>query len=407
MRRFPGRFLIGLWLMEVCMAPAGATDWYVGPGGTAAGQGTREAPWDIETTLRGERGVKPGDTVLLLEGTYRRRPQEQFEVRLAGTAEKRILVRPAPGAHAVIDGGLRVEDPSAYLWIQDLEILVSEPQAAQPVEAGSHPESFKRPWGGLNIYGGKRCKFIDLVIHGTRQAVSWWIDSEDSELYGCILYDNGWPAVDRGHGHAIYTQNDRGVKTISDCIMTGGYGYTLHAYGSARAFVNNYLVEGNLCYNAGAFLIGGGRPSQGIRVLHNYLYSVPMQIGYDAPYNEDCEVRDNVIVNGELRVEKYRKVVSTKNLVLARSAPRPAGTRIVFRPNKYDPQRAHLAIFNWEKRPAATVRPGTFLKVGERYRLMDPRDLFGRPVLEDAYTGRPISVPMTGEFAVFVLVKSG
>jgi hypothetical protein len=59
--------------------------------------------------------------------------------------------------------------------------------------------------------------------------VSWWAESRDSERYGCLIYDNGWKAPDRGHGHAIYTQNNEGIKTIADCIMTGGYGYTLHA----------------------------------------------------------------------------------------------------------------------------------------------------------------------------------
>ena len=89
--------------------------------------------------------------------------------------------------------------------------------------------------------------------------------------------------TDRGHGHAIYTQNEDGTKTVTDCIMTGGYGYTMHAYGSKRAYVDNYLIEGNIAYKANMFLIGGGRPSHDIRVLENYLYGVSMQIGYSAP----------------------------------------------------------------------------------------------------------------------------
>src|SRR5436190_10780079 len=115
------------------------------------------------------------------------------------------------------------------------------------------------------------------------------------------------------------------MKTISDCIMTGGYGYTMHAYGSSRADVDNYLAEGNIVYAANTFLIGGGKPSHGIRAFSNALYRVSMQIGYSAPSNEDCEIRDNVIVDGGLNIVKFNKVVNEGNLVLAQDAPRPDG----------------------------------------------------------------------------------
>ncbi len=42
---------------------------------------------------------------------------------------------------------------------------------------------------------------------------------------------------------------------------------------------------------------------------------------------------------------------------------------------------------------------------GDKYRLMDPRDLYGKPVLEGTFTGKPIAVPLKGEFAAFVLMK--
>ena len=157
--------------------------------------------------------------------------------------------------------------------------------------------------------------------------------------------------MDRGHGHCIYTQNDEGVKTISNCIMTCRYegSYTMHAYGSERAYVNNYLATENICYAPGPFLIGGGRPSHGIRVHRNYLYGVDMRIGYTAPSNEDCDIRDNIIVNGRLEITRYRNAVQENNLVLAKNEARPAQTKAVLLPNKYDPSRAHLAIYNWAK----------------------------------------------------------
>lgn len=288
------------------------------------------------------------------------------------------------------------------MW--DLEILVSEPHPAKPVSAGSFPKDLTRPWGGLNLDGGKYCKFINLVIHDCRQGISAWAQSENSEIHGCIIYDNGWPAVNRGHGHAIYTQNKEGTNTITDCIMTGGHGFSMHAYGSSQAFVNNYHIEGNIVYNANAFLVGGGRPSKHIRVLNNYLYGPTMLIGY-GPFNEDCEVSHNVIVNNTLAINKYKKVVQEGNEIIAINAPRPKGARIVLRANKYDTNRANLAIFNWEKKAQVPVDAGTFLKKGDAYRLQNPRAFFGPAVLSGTYDGTPIPVPTPGEFAAFVILR--
>ena len=256
---------------------------------------------------------------------------------------------------------------------------------------------------------GRECKYINLVIHDNAQGISLWSGATDTEVYGCIIYDNGWKAPDRGHGHAIYTQNQNGVKTISNCIMTGGYGYTMHAYGSARAYVDNYLIKENICYNAGPFLVGGGRPSHNIRVLGNYLYRVLMQIGYAAPYNEDCEVRDNLIVQGGLTINKYRKVVNEKNVILRAGEEYAAhpGDYAVVLSNAYDHDRYHLAIFNFGKKPEillpTEMNPG--LRLARRYRLLDPRDFYGKPAAEGEVKGASISVPMKGEFAAFVLLK--
>jgi len=398
---------VTLVILLLSMQGVQAVDWYVAPDGKATNTGTRQSPWDIGSALDGRDEIKPGDMIYLLAGVYRRRPNELFDVRLVGSAEQPIHLRPAPGERARIDGGLAVQSPSAHVWIRDLEIFVSEPVPDKPVSAGSSPADLKRPWGGLHMHGGANCKYINLVIHHCNQGISCWKGEIDPEIYGCLIYGNGWVGEDRGHGHCVYTQNDDGVKTISSCIMTCPYDgcYTMHAYGSERAYVNNYLVTDNICYGKGPFLIGGGRPSHGIRVHRNYLYGVDMRIGYSAPYNEDCEVRDNVIVNGRLEIARYRNPVQEGNLILGKSDARPSGSRAVLLPNKYDPSRAHLASYNWDKRAAVAVGVEGFLRNGETVRLFDPRDPFGKPAATAVCHDGAIQVPIPGEFAVFLVVK--
>jgi hypothetical protein len=402
-----GRFVIPACLLFFSLAAQGA-DWYVAPQGEAGHAGTKQSPWDLASALNGRKEVRPGDTICLLEGTYRRRPQELFEVRLTGSPDQPIHVRPVANHRVRIDGGLAVQSPSAHVWIRDLEIFVSEPLPEKPVSAGSHPQDLNRPHGGLHMHGGRNCKYLNLAIHHCNQAISCWKGEIDPEIYGCLLYDNGWLGVDRGHGHCIYTQNDEGVKTISNCIMTCRYdgSYTMHAYGSERAYVNNYLVTENICYGRGPFLIGGGRPSQGIRVHRNFLYSVDMRIGYTAPSNEDCDLRDNLIAHGRLEIVRYRHAVQENNLILAKTDPRPSQPQAILLPNRYDPSRAHLVIYNWSKAPTVEVDAGAFAQDGDTLELFDPKNPFGPPVTTATRRNGTIRVPLSGEFAVF-LVRAG
>lgn len=380
--------------------------WYVSPQGQADNPGTADAPWDLASTLEGRRGVRPGDTIYLLEGTYRRRPNAMFDVRLEGTEENLIQIRPVPGQRVAIDGGLSILRPSKRVWIRDLEVFVSEPLPSGPVAAGSKSTNLRRPAGGLSMQGGADCKYINLVIHHCNQAISCWKGEINPEIYGCVLYENGWLSVDRGRGHCVYTQNDLGIKTISNCIMTCPYDgcYTIHAYGADQASVNNYLLTENICYGKGPFLVGGATPSQGIRVHHNILYGVDMQVGYTAPYNEDCEILGNVVVNGTLEAARFRKMDWKDNLVLPTSGVvRPSEDRAILLPNRYDRNRAHLVLFNWRQVNTIEVETNRCIEDGDTAELYDPEDLFGNPVARITCRNGVIRVPVQKEFSVYVV----
>jgi hypothetical protein len=88
-----------------------------------------------------------------------------------------------------------------------------------------------------------------------------------------------------------------------------------------------------------------------------------------------------------------------------REDPKSAEPRVVLLPNKYDPNRAHLAVYNFAQAPQVSVKMAQFLKAGDKVRLLDPKDFYGKPVWEGTAAGETLSVPTPGEFAVYVVLK--
>jgi hypothetical protein len=383
----------------------GAAHRYAAPDGRAGNPGTREAPWDLASALDGRHKVAPGDVIWVRGGEYRGR----FEVKLAGKPGAPVIVRAYPGERAtVLDSRVDVLKPATHVWLWGLELAGTTPIGQrQTKQTGSFPNDLP-PGGGLDVHAGEQNRFVNLVIHdNVGNGIGWWKESPGGEVHGCLIYRNGWHAPDRNHGHCIYTQNEGDVKTISGCVLSVALevgSHAMHAYGSDRAYVDNYLIEDNIVYGKGPFLVGGGRPSHGIRVLRNYLYGVAMRLGYGAD-NEDCEVRDNVIApsaltaRGTLMIQKFKTVVNEGNV---QELPE---WRAVLIPNKYDPGRAHLAVYNGARAAEVAADVSAFLKPGDSYRLMDSQDVFGKSVSEGRCGGATITVPMKGEFAAFVVLK--
>jgi hypothetical protein len=422
---FPSRSLVAF--MIVIGWTSFAAEYFIAPDGQPGNAGSKESPWDIESVWAARQKISAGALIYMKGGVYRHPQREwtggNFQLKLAGTEQAPIHIRPVHGQRVTIDGGVIVEAGSQYLWVWDLEMTVSEAgqwnrRIDQP---GSHPRpEVNQPQGGLTIHGGRASKFINLIVHTSNgTGVGFWRGATDAELHGCLIYGNGWMGPDRFHGPGIYTQNQTGTKWITDNILWGNYSTTIQAYGSANAWVDGFRVMGNILFapvregNRQRLLVGGGRPSKDIIVNENILYEVPLQLGYNAPHNEDAIVHGNIIVDAGMSIQKFRKVDEKDNAVLDKGSPRPdRSADVILRPNKYDPNRANLAILNWARAPRVNVDPGTFLQRGDRFRIVSALDFFGAAVAEGTFEGKPIPVPVpkeertgNGEFCAYVLFR--
>jgi hypothetical protein len=319
--------LAGLCLLSTA---AGAAEFYVSPGGLGSNTGTASSPWDLATALSQPAAVKPGDTIWLRGGTYR----GTFTSRLTGTSSNPIVVRQYPGERATIDGGDSGGNgilviSGAYTWYWGFEVMSSDLNRVS-TQISSWPTDIARG-EAIQIEqttgSGVGTKFINLIVHDARQGFSFWKEAVDAEIYGCLIYNNGWIAPDRGHGHGIYTQNDTGTKKITDNIIFNQFGYGIHAYGSSTASLNNFTIQGNASFNNGSLagqhnpniFVGGGQPAAGLRVLDNSAYVQPLdattvRFGSDAA-NIDAVVSGNQFVGFSSFVHWNSLAVSANTFV--------------------------------------------------------------------------------------------
>jgi hypothetical protein len=427
---------------------------YVAPDGKHYHKGTKDKPYDLETIFRDPTIAQPGDVVWLRGGVY----NVAVTSELTGTPEAPIVVRGYPGERVILNASSRTESAltvkGSDTWYWDLEVTDTSPARI------SHTPSYTTGLRTTSVtVFGSRTRFINMVVHDGEQGFGFWQHAQDSELYGNLIYNVGFSADDRGHGHSIYVQNEKGTKRIVDNILFNGHSFGIHAY-TERGFLDNIEMEGNTAFNHGVLAQSGAMVNYLIRskneaaknpvLVDNYGYFSEPHQGrvaelwaplalksctnllltgnyFAAPLGVALTVTCQSVraIRGNTFLGDVRGIDSSdypENVYLTK---RPAGLKVFVRPNRYELGRANITIFNWDMKPTVDIDVSAAgLKRGDRFELRDAQDYFGAPVVSGTYSGAALAVPMTGtavsapagtvavppkhtspEFGVFILRK--
>jgi hypothetical protein len=355
-------------------------------------------------------------------GSRRQRRGERCRRRLDGANP--ITVRGGAGERAILDG---VPTPSghvltingAYTTFRDFEVTNSHPTRVI-TNTGSNPADARGE--GVGMYG-QGVKLINLVIHDTGQGVGNWGAAPDGEVYGSIIFYNGWDAPDRGHGHGIYAQNQTGKKYLTDNIIFRQFSYGIHGY-TEGGFIDNFDVQGNIVFNNGEIsaqsgfatdiLVGGLKVALAPTLLGNVTYFPTGEGANNIGYSAGCSnptLTDNYFVAGTALTLNCTGTISlTGNTFVGSitgfsqaghpvntfSSGRPSGSRVFVRPSQYDAARAHIAVVNWDNLDSVAVDVSGVLSMGDPYELVDAQDLFAAPLRSGVYSGGMLAVPMNG-----------
>ncbi len=170
--------------------PAGQV-YYVAPNGNNANPGTREQPW--ATPGYGSRQLHPGDTLVILGGTYR---LSEFDADIitppSGTSSAWITIRGEEGQRPVLAGrdNLLTAINLAgvqYVRIQNLEIT-------HDATASGEAAWFR---DGLEIIGEPAAHIVlqDLFIHHVDEYGMNIQDVEDLQILNCRIEYAGFGAL--------------------------------------------------------------------------------------------------------------------------------------------------------------------------------------------------------------------
>ena len=417
------------------LQPGTGRHFFAAPEGRPDGDGSKARPWDLRTALTSPAAVKPGDTVWLRGGVYA--PAERLiECRMKGAAGRPVMVASFPGEQARVAAYLRVYAANTWFWNVEIFGNTAKRSSGQAV---SWPPS-DIPWAGIDVMtnakeDGPDIRLINLNVHDCNSSgVQFWKEAIDSEVYGCLIWSNGWKGPDRWHGHGIYTQNKEGTKRYVDNFIFKNGMLGISAYGSGQAYLEGFHFEGNVLFHNGApagkyepgLLLGGGRPVLRTSIINNFFYHADRarqcaSIGYyyGGTLNEGLTLTDNYfagkvfwhrwkslaadrgnMVYGELSEETRPAAMARMSRETNRiTMDKPKGTDVFVRPNRYTPGRANVAVYNWDRAQAIRADLKDILAAGESYEVRDVQDWSGEPAARGTYDGKAIVIPMTGRKA--------
>lgn len=343
-------------------APVPASNFFVSTSGSPGGDGSLTNTWDIGTAFNQPAAVQPGDTIWLRGGIYQ--PVTPyclgFKPTLSGSSNAPIIVRSYPGELATLQqwddytnsactsqqAPSLLEVAGNNVWYRDLEIK-STNTTRTINQAGSNPAYNVLPVFTSVSIDGYNVKLINLIVHDTAGGFGVFAGATNTEASGCLIYNNGWDAPDRGHGHGIYTQSLAGQMHFDNNIIFGQFALGIQGY-TESSTLKHFLIDHNAIFDNNCIasypstsvgeqiLFGSGTtPVVDLNLIDNDVYapttlqSNPLRLDYGGGADSNLTVAGNYVAgftaNGSgnylVTATSYQSVTFTNNTLYSAAGP--------------------------------------------------------------------------------------
>ena len=300
------------------------TIYYVAKTGNDNNTGTETSPF--LTIQKAANVVKPGETVIVKDGTYTTTGEYVLTMYNSGTAGNYITIKAEHKGGAIIDGRSNATPYGmeftkvAYVKLEDFEF--KDISLLAILISGSNNIIIS----GNNIHDiGKICSDSDYGIVGIHTAKSTSITIKNNRLYnigrfangenGCTTTNNYW----MNHDHALYIDGVNGLTVNNNIIYNIKAGWGIHLYSSAGSVSTNVSILNNTWANKndnknGQILICG---SVGDLLIANNIFYLPTAVGVNISSSfvySNCSIKNNITYGGTVSSGTFAGFTCTNNL---------------------------------------------------------------------------------------------
>jgi len=445
--------------------------WYVSPTGSPSADGSEEKPWDLTTALGGSVPISPGDTVWLAGGTYNGPFTKTPDP--SGTPDAPIIYRARPGQRATITADKSTQiiftNEAAYVWFWGLEVTADGDPNVMPAGGSAVKQMPKMGCKYINVVVHD-CPYRNgFAIWGIGTELYGCLSYRN----GRYKYGHGFYCQNRPRDVAGSVDDLPWMKFI-DCIAFDNYRWGIHNYAESPKLAN-ILYDGMVVYaNRERNFDSGGRQHDDNFIMRDSFTYFPngwpsAQFGYHSDTNGRLIMENNVFVAGagalsfnnwEQVTCRYNTLYTATGGLLRIETPdhlssydidnntyyhslgcfmlldgiwrhtleqwqaatgwddnstytpvKPDDVWVFLRPNKYEPDRANLIIYNWPNTGTVSIDLAGLwdLRQGEQYSIVGVEDIWREPAAEGAWDGQPIDLPITGlcapEFVCYSITR--
>jgi uncharacterized protein YjdB len=225
---------------------------------------------------------------------------------------------------------------------------------------------------------------------------------------GNVLFNNGTPSdyenPNMQLGGSTIADNDTvtnnmayyspGVTSSANGNVRIGYGSTVNG---TAVFANNYIAGGTLTLDLGYW--------SNLTARSNTILASTIVLAQHDPgsastqhWSGDMHYHDPTAQAWQFTGSSYTFSNWESHSAAAdqASATMPSAPQVFVRPNRYEPGRATIVVYNWPLQSAVSVDLTGIVKSGSQYQVRNVQDIFGTAVTSGTYAGGTISIPMGG-----------
>jgi len=218
------------------------------------------------------------------------------------------------GALCVLGGSQLTLNGTDTIY-QDFEVTNSDPVRIWDVINTQNAPHLR---GACVFLIGARNKLVNLAIHDCENGVFTSSQASNTEIYGTLVYNNGYEHPGRTAGHGLYVQSNSPTFRIEDDIVFNNFLFGIQAVSQTGNSIG-FHFEDNAAFNNGAvpydtdvrnpgILVGANNGyADQITLINNYLYQPSgtgggsLRLGYTAN-NGTINISNNYIMGNSVPV---------------------------------------------------------------------------------------------------------